>query len=322
MKKSRRIRNSVGNTELVYIKSGKKKKINWGLTFLAIPGVLVLLAIYYVPMFGLVIPFKNIDYRKGIFGSDWADPIYKNFIFFFKSNDALRVTWNTISMNLAFIAITVIVSVILALWMYEFSAKAVKIYQTCMFVPYFISWVVASYVIYALLCPDMGVFSVLCEKLGMKVPNFYNTPDYWKIILPLAYLWKNVGYMTLLYYATLLGMDMEQFEAAAIDGANKRQRIWYIMLPFLKATIIMMILLQIGKIFNADFGMFYFLSRNSATLYSVTDVIDTYVYRALRVTGDIGMSSAMGLFQSFAGFAVTLVANLIVRKIDRENALF
>ena len=218
--------------------------------------------------------------------------------------------------------ITVLVSIGLALLMYQFSARKVKLFQTCMFVPYFISWVVASYVVYALLCPDMGVMSVLCKKLGFSVPNFYNTPHYWRIIMPLAYLWKNVGYMTLLYYATLLGMDIHLLEAAAIDGATKKQRTWYIMLPFLKPTIVLMVLLQTGKIFNADFGMFYFLPRNSGTLYRVTDVIDTYVYRALRDTGDIGMASAMGLFQTLAGFATLYVINVVIRKIDRDNALF
>lgn len=300
----------------------KKTKLNWGLTLLAIPGTVILLAIYYVPMFGLIIPFKRIDYSKGIFGSDWVSPVFKNFEFFFKSNDAVRITSNTLSMNFCFILITVLVSVGLALLMYQFSARKVKIFQTCMFVPYFISWVVASYVVYALLCPDMGVMSVLCKKLGLSIPNFYNSPHYWRIIMPIAYLWKNVGYMTLLYYATLLGMDTHLLEAAAIDGASKKQRIWYIMLPYLKPTIVLMVLLQTGKIFNADFGMFYFLPRNSGTLYPVTDVIDTYVYRALRDTGDIGMASAMGLFQTIAGFATLYAVNLIVRKIDSDNALF
>ena len=300
----------------------KKNKINWGLTLLAVPGTAALLAIYYIPMFGLIIPFKRIDYSKGIFGSDWVSPIFKNFEFFFKSNDAVRITSNTLSMNFCFILITVLVSVGLALMMYQFSARKVKVFQTCMFVPYFISWVVASYVVYALLCPDMGVMSVMCKKLGIPIPNFYNSPHYWRIIMPIAYLWKNVGYMTLLYYATLLGMDTHLLEAAAIDGASKKQRTWYIMLPYLKPTVVLMVLLQTGKIFNADFGMFYFLPRNSGTLYPVTDVIDTYVYRALRDTGDIGMASAMGLFQTIAGFATLYAVNLIVRKIDSDNALF
>ena len=303
-------------------KKKNKNKMNWGLTFLAIPGTAALLAFYYVPMFGLIIPFKRIDYSKGIFGSDWISPIFKNFDFFFKSNDAVRVTFNTLSMNFCFILITVLISVGLALVMYRFSARKVKIFQTCMFVPYFISWVVASYVVYALLCPDIGALSILCKNLGLSIPNFYNTPQYWRIIMPVAYLWKNVGYMTLLYYATLLGMETHLLEAAAIDGATEKQRIWYIMLPFLKPTIVLMVLLQVVKIFNADFGMFYFLPRNSGTLYPVTDVIDTYVYRALRVTGDVGMASAMGLFQTIAGFTILYVINSVVRKIDRDNALY
>ncbi len=313
---------SEGCTHAPILPKRRRCQPNWGLIIMAIPGLVVLLAMYYVPLFGLVIPFKQIDYSKGILGSDWADPFFKNFLYFFKSQDAWRVTWNTVSMNAIFIAVTMVVSVFLAICMYNLGKQQVKIYQTCMFVPYFISWVVASYVVYALLCPGMGVLPSICKAMGIPQPNFYNMPKYWRVILPVAYLWKNIGYNTLLFYATLMGMSTTMFEASAIDGANRRQRTRYIILPYLKPTIILMTLLQIGKIFNADFGMFYFLPRNSGTLYPVTDVIDTYVYRALRVTGDIGMSSALGLFQSCIGFVLVLLANYIVRKIDEDSSLF
>lgn len=300
----------------------RRKRYNWSLLLMALPGLLVLVAVNYVPMTGLVIPFKQIDYSKGIYGSDWTDPLFKNFEFFFKSQDALRVTLNTIGMNLLFIFVTLICSVALALCLYELKASQVKAYQTCLFVPYFISWVVASYVVYALLCTDMGVLPNIYISLGLKQPNFYNDPDYWRPILLIAYLWKNVGYNTLMYYTALMGMDHTQFEAAAIDGATKLQRVRYINIPYLKPTIITLTVLNIGRILNADFGMFYFLPRNSGLLMSVTDVIDTYVFRALRVTGDIGMSSAMGLFQSVVGFCLVLLTNYIVRKLDKDNALF
>ena len=303
-------------------KGVRRHGANLSLTAMAIPGLICLLLVNYIPMAGLIIPFKKVDYSKGIFRSDWIDPLFKNFEFFFKSQDAVRVTVNTIVMNFAFIFLTLFLSVTLALCMYELGANHVKAYQTFLFVPYFISWVVASYIVYALISPDMGVVPNLFEVLGMKQPNFYNDPSYWRPILLIAYLWKNVGYNTLMYYTALMSMDSTLFEAAALDGASKLQRVRYINLPHLKPTIITLTVLNIGKILNSDFGMFYFLPRNSGTLLSVTDVIDTYVYRALRVTGDIGMSSAMGLFQSVVGFGLVLLTNYIVKKMDEDSALF
>lgn len=302
--------------------AARRRRANLPLAAMAIPGLICLLLVNYVPMAGLVIPFKKIDYAKGIFKSDWIEPLFKNFEFFFKSQDALRVTANTILMNFSFIFVTLVLSVTLALCMYELGKKHVKVYQTCLFVPYFISWVVASYIVYALLSPDMGVIPNVFKAIGQKAPNFYNDPDYWRPILLIAYVWKNIGYHTLLYYTALMSMDDSLFEAAALDGANKLQRVWYINIPHLKPTIITLTVLNIGKILNSDFGMFYFLPRNSGTLLSVTDVIDTYVYRALRVTGDIGMSSAMGLFQSVVGFGLVLLTNYIVKRLDRDTALF
>lgn len=305
---------------MVKVKNRPKKKMNWGLGFLALPGVLFLLAFSYAPLFGLIIPFKNIDYAKGIFNSDWAG--FDNFKFFFSSQDAWRITRNTVLLNFMFIAVTLFLAVVFSLALFELGRRQVKLYQTCTFVPYFVSWVVASYILYAFLSPDMGVIPNMLESMGMDIPNFYNSPEYWPGILLFSYVWKNIGYMMLLFYATLMGIDTTQFEAAAIDGANKFQIVMKISIPFLVPTIILMALLQIGKIFYADFGMFYFLTKDSGTLYATTDVIDTYVYRALRVTGDIGMASAVGLYQSIVGFVLVLCSNLVVRKINRDSALF
>jgi putative aldouronate transport system permease protein len=296
------------------------KKINWPLFALAVPGLLFLLAFYYAPLFGLVIPFKRMNYAKSIWGSDWIG--FKNFEFFFKSQDAFRVTRNTLVLNFSFIIITLILTIILALLLFELSGRRVKIYQTAMFMPYFVSWIVASYILYALLNPLMGVLPHLLKSLGMETPNFYATPKPWSFILITAYVWKNAGYMTLLFYASLMGIDANQFEAAAIDGANKLRIVFHISIPFLVPVITLLAILQIGKIFYADFGMFYFLTRDSGVLYSATDVVDTYVYRALRITGDIGMASAAGLYQSAVGFLLVLGSNLIVRRINRESAIF
>lgn len=298
----------------------KRKAMNWGLLVLAVPGLFFLIAYYYVPLFGLVIPFKKMDVAKGIFGSDWCG--LDNFKFFFQSPDAWTVTRNTIGLNAVFISMTLVLSVIVALGLFELSKRKVKIFQTCLFVPYFISWVVGSYVIYALLSPDMGVIPNLLEKFSLAAPNFYSEPKYWPFILTTSYFWKHVGYNALIFYATLMGMDTSQHEAAAIDGATKMQRIRYICIPHLMPTIVLMGLLMIGKIFYADFGMFWFLPRNSGVLYPVTDVIDTYVFRMLRVMGNIGMSSAVGLYQSLVGFILVLVTNLIVKRRNEDYALF
>ena len=299
----------------------KKRKTNWGLGMLAIPGLIFLIAFYYVPLFmGMVIPFKRVDYAKGIWGSDWVG--FSNFEFLFKSQDAFRITRNTLCLNAVFITLTLVAAIFLAILMNELTRKKVKIYQTAMFVPYFVSWVVASYIVYAMLSPDMGVIPNAIESAGGTPPNFYFEPDMWPVILTVAYLWKNIGYMTLLFYATLISIDSSYVEAAAIDGANKRQQIFHILIPYMMPTIVMMTLLQIGKIFYADFGMFYFLTRNSGALYATTDVIDTYVYRALRVTGDIGLSAAAALYQSIVGFVLVLVTNLIVKKRNKDYAMF
>jgi putative aldouronate transport system permease protein len=298
----------------------KRTRINWPLFALAVPGLLFLLAFYYAPLFGLVIPFKRMNYAKGIRGSDWIG--FKNFEFFFKSQDAFRVTRNTLVLNFSFIIITLILTIILALLLFELSGRKVKVYQTAMFMPYFISWIVASYILYALLNPLMGVLPSMLKVLGTEAPNFYTTPKPWSFILITAYVWKNAGYMTLLFYASLMGIDSNQFEAAAIDGANKLRIVFHISIPFLVPVITLLAILQIGKIFYSDFGMFYFLTRDSGALYSATDVVDTYVYRALRITGDIGMASAAGLYQSIVGFLLVLGSNLIVRRINRESAIF
>ena len=298
----------------------KLSKINWGLVILALPGMIFLIAFYYIPLFGIVIPFKQIDYSKGILGSDWVG--LKNFKFFFGSQDAWRITRNTLGLNFIFITLTMLLSVIMALLLFELGRNAVKIYQTALFVPYFISWVVASYILYAMISPEMGAVTNMMKSMGKIPENLYYKPEIWPVILTLAYLWKNVGYMTLLFYTALIGIDSSYFEAAAIDGADKIQLMLKISIPYIKPVIIMMTLLQIGKIFYSDFGMFYFLTRNSGGLYATTDVIDTYVFRALRVTGDIGMSSAVGLFQSFVGLILVLTSNLIVKKSNPDHAIF
>ena len=199
----------------------------------------------------------------------------------------------------------------------------VKLYQTTTLMPSFLSWVVVGYMVYALLMPgEMGLINQVLTLFGAEPVDWYARAAYWPVILLLVKLWHGVGYNSLFYYASLMGIDASFFEAAQLDGATKSQQFSYIILPSLKPVIIVMTLLNIGNIFRADFGLFFNVPRNVGVLYPTTDVVDTYVYRALTQLGDVGMSTAVGLVQSLVGFVLILITNLVVRRIDPESALF
>lgn len=305
----------------------KKKRNNAGfrdnITFLlmCLPVLLHLLIFSYIPMTGVIIAFKDYNFRDGILGSKFVG--FKYFEFFFKSQDAWRITRNTVGLNLIFIFLGVIFAVGLALIMFEINKKLfIKIYQTILILPNFISWVIAGYMVFALLNPKYGLINAILQLFKIHPVSWYSQPFYWPFILAIASVWKSVGVNCIIYYAVLLGIDKEYYEAAALDGANKLQMVRYISIPFLIPVMTILTILAIGNIFRADFGMFYQLTRDSGALYPTTDVIDTYVYRALKSLGEISMSAAVGLFQSIVGFATILVTNFIVRKIDNENALF
>lgn len=295
-------------------------KKNKELFLLTLPGSLFVLVFAYTPMAGLILAFKNFNPSKGIWGSDWVG--FDNFKFFFTSQDAFRVTRNTILLNASFIILGLIFSIILALMLQEVSGKARRLYQTVMFFPYFLSWVVISFVLFALLNMDLGVFNNILKSLGFDAVQWYAEPKYWVGILIFSYLWKNLGYYSIIYYTGLIGIDPSYYESAEIDGASKLRQIKDISLPLLTPMIVLMTLLQIGQIFHADFGLFYFLPRNIGALYPVVDVIDTYVYRSLRVVGDTGMAAAVGFYQSIVGFVLVLLSNFVIKKINGENAIF
>lgn len=288
---------------------------------LALPAFILVFIFCYIPMGGAIIAFKDYKYDTGILGSAWVG--FKNFEFFFQSNDAWRITRNTLGMNALFIVVGTIFDVGFALMLYEIKQKwRIKTYQTIMLFPHFISWVIVGYMVYAFLNPSIGFVNVTLQKLGIEPISWYSEPKYWPAILTFAYIWKHVGMNLIIYYAALMGIDQQQFEAARIDGASRIKQIWYISIPSIRSTIIILTILAIGKIFRADFGMFYQLTRDVGQLYPTTDVIDTYIYRSLLSLGDIGMSSAVGLFQSFVGFILIITTNTIVKKIEEESALF
>jgi putative aldouronate transport system permease protein len=306
----------------------KKSKIrkfikeNLPLFLLTLPGLIYLLINNYIPMLGIIIAFKNMDYSKGILASDWIG--FKNFKFLFSTPDAWIMTRNTILYNLAFIVIGNICAIALAILMYEVTSKFYsKYFQGAFLLPNLISWVVVSYLVFAFVNIETGLVNqTLLPLFGLEEVNFYTSPDYWPVILTLVFLWKSTGYTSIIYLSSIAGVDKTLFEAARIDGAGKLAQIRYITLPLLKPTIIILVLFSVGRIMFSDFGLFYQVTQNSGALYETTQTIDTYVYRGLMQLGNIGMSSAAGVYQSFIGFLLVLGANYLVRKINPENALF
>lgn len=288
---------------------------------MALPGILYLFINNYMPLPGLVLAFKNYNARKGIYRSDWVG--LKNFKFLFATNDAWIITRNTIGYNVVFIIINTVAAIAVAIILAEMQHRIKKFYQSVILLPYMISMVIVSYLVFAFLSMENGfVNNSILIPLGKEPVNWYMEKQYWPFILVFVNLWKVIGYNCIIYMSTIIGFDRGYYEAAAIDGASKWQQITKITLPLLKPTIIMMTLLAIGKIFYSDFGLFYQVPQNSGALFPVTNTIDTYVYRGLLELGDITMSAAAGVYQSIVGFILVLGTNLLVRRIDPDSALF
>jgi putative aldouronate transport system permease protein len=323
------MRRSVGMEEMTMIKNKdnrfpviKELKKNKVLFLMMLPGIIILLLNNYLPMFGIMIAFKNLNYAKGFLRSDWVG--LKNFEFFIKTPDALIITRNTLGYNLVFIVLQLILPVAVAIAMNQVKNKFLnKFYQSAMLFPYFLSWVTISYITFSFLSIDMGFLNrSILPKFGIDAIQWYNEAKYWPFILPIVHGWKWTGYNAVIYIAAITGIDNELYEASEIDGANKWHQTFKITIPLISSQMIILTLLAIGRIFYADFGLFYQVTQNSGPLYSATNVIDTYVYNALVNTGDIGMSSAAGLYQSVIGFVLVLASNLFVRSINKEKSLF
>lgn len=289
---------------------------------MALPGIAYLLVNNYLPMFGIIIAFKDLDFRKGIFGSPWAG--FKNFEYLFRTRDAFVITRNTVLYNLLFIAVGLVFSITVAILLNEIRSKiASRVYQSAILIPYLMSMVVVSYLAFAFLSTETGLINnSILKPLGMEGISWYTEKKFWPFILLLINQWKGIGFSAVIYLSSIVGISAEYYEAARIDGASKWQQIRYITLPQLKPTIITLTILNIGRIFYSDFGLFYQVPRNSGVLYEVTRTIDVYVYNALMNNADYSMSSAASVYQSVVGFVLIIVANWVIRRLSREDALF
>ncbi|WNR42638.1 ABC transporter permease [Paenibacillus roseipurpureus] len=298
----------------------KHLRKNRELLLLAMPGFLFELVIAYLPMIGLILAFKYFRYDQGILGSKWVG--LKNFEFLFKSQDAIRIIRNTLLYNMTYIVLGTLAALVLSIMLYEVSGRMVKVYQTTLFLPYFISLVLVGYITYAFLEHKSGYLNRLLQDIGLSPHKWYFETTPWLVILPLVAVWKSVGFSTLIYYAGIVGINTDYYEAAKLDGASRLQMIFRITLPLLKPLIIVVFILGLGNIFRGDFGLHYFVPNNAGANLATTDVIDTYVYRALSKLGDINSGAAVGFLQSVVGLITIVSANAAVRRIDEENALF
>jgi putative aldouronate transport system permease protein len=296
-------------------------KKNKFLLFLCTPAVLWFLLFAYVPLIGLVIAFQRFSPARGITGSQFIG--LKNFEFFFNSEAFFRVTFNTLFLNVLFIGSSMITAIIIAIALSEIKNYPYKrITQSIVILPNFISWTVVALICEAIFTVDRGLINQILRIMGAKPVIFYQDAKYWPGVLAALRVWHGAGYGSIIYLATITGFDKEMFEAARIDGANRMQSLWYLTLPMLRPTAVILLLISVGRIFNGDFGMIYAIIGNNTLLMPTTDVIDTYVYRQLMEATNIGMSSAVGLYQSIMGFIMVMGANALAKKLDSDSALF
>lgn len=296
-------------------------KNNKGLLGLTLPAVAWFLVFAYAPMLGLVIAFQKYSPAKGIFGSEFV--FLDNFRFFFGSQDFVRVTVNTLVLNTLFILATNFVAILMAIALSEIKNKYFKkVSQSVIILPHFISRTVVALLIEAFLKTEGGFVNNILAAFGAEPIKFMQTPELWPAILTILRVWQGAGYSSIVYLAAITGFDQSMYEAARVDGATRLQCITRITLPLLRPTVVLLLLMAVGKIFNGDFGMVYAIVGNNTLLYPTTDIIDTYVYRQLMEQSNMGMSSAVGLWQSIMGFIMVVIMNKVTKKIDSDSALF
>lgn len=301
-----------------FLKEVRKKHI---LYLMMIPGVIAFFLFNYFPLAGIIVAFKNYNFKDGLFGSPWVG--FENFEFFLANDRIWSIIWNTVYLNISFIIAHTFLQVTVAILLNEIRRVWFKkLSQSIIFLPHFISWIIVSIFLYNVFHYDYGTFNGILKSMNLEPVNIFGNPSMGPFLLILAHCWKSLGYGVIIYLATLAGISDEYYEAAIIDGASRWQKIRYISIPLLTPTLVVLTLLAVGKILYSDFSMFYAIIGDNAILYPTTDVIDTYVYRALRVVSDVGMASAVGFFQSVIGFVIVVGSNQLARKYQEDGALF
>lgn len=306
-------------------KSGLRKKLSklkkdGELSVLFLPGFLFLLVFAYIPMLGIIVAFKDFKVNLGVFGSKWIG--FDNFEFLFSTELAYRIIRNTVLYSISYMILTMGVALLLAILMNELRKRWLKLHQTVLFLPFFLSWVIVAYITDTLLDHQSGLLNAIVEYFGGDPRSWYFEASHWPVIMNVVNIWKNIGFQTLIFFAGMMGIDGTYYEAAKIDGASKTQMAFKITIPLLAPITSILVILSIANMFGGDFGLHYFIPRDSGMIYSTTDIIDTFVFRALRGGGDIAMGAAVGLFQSIVGLILVIIANYGIKKNNEENSLW
>lgn len=296
-------------------------KKNWVLYVMLIPTLVFFIVNNYMPMVGIYFAFTKYNFKGGLFGSPFVG--LDNFAFLWKSNKLIELTINTVFYNVVFIAVGNILQIFTAILISQITGKLFKrVSQTLMFMPYFVSYVILSVLVYNLFNYEYGLVNSVLKGFEMAPINFYGEAKHWPFLITLFYIWKSLGYGMVVYLATILGISKEFYEAAQVDGANIFQQIRYITLPQIKPTFIILLLFSLGNIMKGQFELFYQMIGNNGLLFKTTDIIDTYVYRTTLTSFDFGMGTAAGLYQSVFGFLLIIIVNFFVKRKNSEYALF
>ncbi|WP_040949532.1 ABC transporter permease [Gorillibacterium massiliense] len=291
------------------------------LFLMLLPVIAYFLINNYFPMIGIYYAFVRFDFNTSLFKMDFVG--LKNFEFLWKSGKLMELTYNTVGYNAIFIGLGNVLAITVAILVSEIRSKWFKkVSQSILFLPYFVSFVILSVIVFNMFNYEHGVLNSVLKQLGADPVNVYSKPKLWIFLIVVFYLWKNFGYSMVIYLASITGIGEDFYEAAKIDGANTFQRAWHITVPMLKNTFVILLLFSLGSIMKGQFDLFYQMIGNNGLLYSTTDILDTYVYRSLKVTFDMGMATAAGVYQSIFGFTLIMVVNTIIRKINKDYALF
>ena len=296
----------------------KKNYVFW---LMLAPSLIMLGLFAYAPMFGITVAFRNFNFRYGLFRSPWVG--FDNFMFIVNSGRLGLLIRNTLFYNIVFIITGTLAALFIAIMVSEIGSKWFKkISQSLIFLPNFISWVVIASIFGSLVHPELGLISAIHRNLGFGSLDIYANTEVWRWLLPLLRMWRTAGFGSVIYLAAIMGLDQECYESAKLDGANIFQEIWHITLPMLRPTIVILTLLSLGGILRGDFDMFFNIIGNNGLLFRTTDIIDTYVFRTLVITNNIGMASAAGFFQSVFGFIFIIICNKLVKIVEPDYALF
>lgn len=309
---------STGDKKSVFFHEISSK---WQLYLLALPGIIIIILFHYIPLSGAVMAFKRYNALDGIYRSPWAG--FQNFVFFFTSGEIWRIVKNTLILNVLFITTSVLIQMTTAILLNEVKRERLrKFSQSLMFFPYFLSWVVIGQIVHAFFASDVGIVNSFLERFGLEQVSWYSNAEYWRPILVIVYNWKFIGYGSVIYLAVITGLDPGLYESATIDGATRFQMIFRITVPLLVPTASILTLLAIGRIFFGDFGLVYGIIRDNGIILKTTEVIDSYVFRAMRQTGEFGMTSAIGLCQSVLGLILVSISNHYARRLGDGSSLF